>query len=64
MFVGIWLNPQVGLYEQDVTPEMTLVFDKAYFYSDDIVDLSDPMQLHLIYSKVCFHRRGITSFRL
>jgi hypothetical protein len=60
----VWLNPAVGLYEQDVTPEMTLIFDKAYFYSDDIVDLSDPMQLHLIYSKVLLLSEFRLNFRL
>jgi len=48
---GIWLNPQAGLWEQDVTPEMTLIFDKNYFLTDELIDLSDPVQLHLIYSK-------------
>lgn len=50
--LGVWLNVTLGLYEQDVTPNMILVFDKNYFFYDEQIDRSNPVQLHLIYTKV------------
>lgn len=40
-----------NLQEQDVTDDDVLVFDKSFFYFDDVLDKSDPIQLHLLYTK-------------
>eukprot|EP01128_Nolandella_sp_AFSM9_P006787 TRINITY_DN3568_c0_g1_i1.p1 TRINITY_DN3568_c0_g1~~TRINITY_DN3568_c0_g1_i1.p1 ORF type:complete len:2426 (+),score=783.97 TRINITY_DN3568_c0_g1_i1:67-7278(+) len=47
----VWLALNNGLYEQDVKEEDILLFDKNYFFFDDTIDRSNPVQLHLIYTK-------------
>eukprot|EP01125_Pyxidicula_operculata_P007800 TRINITY_DN2641_c0_g1_i4.p1 TRINITY_DN2641_c0_g1~~TRINITY_DN2641_c0_g1_i4.p1 ORF type:complete len:2218 (+),score=788.73 TRINITY_DN2641_c0_g1_i4:4631-11284(+) len=48
---GNWLKGDMTLYEQNVKESDTLIFDKSYYFFDDVVDVSDPVQTHLIYSK-------------
>jgi len=44
-----WLNDKQGLYEQDVVEENVLILAKRYFFSDEQIDRTDPVQVHLIY---------------
>jgi len=48
---GAWLKNELGLYEQDIHDQDLLVFDKSFFFHDDFIDISDPVQLHLVFSK-------------
>jgi hypothetical protein len=49
----VWLKPGLPLPEQGVTdPKEVLLLKKRYFASDDKVDTSDPVQLHVLYAQV------------
>ncbi|KAI9224863.1 hypothetical protein BC828DRAFT_435962 [Blastocladiella britannica] len=55
-----WLNPERSLPEQGVDEAATLLLKKKFFYSDQMIDRTDPIQLHLIYQQ---SRDGIISGR-
>jgi talin len=48
----VWLKPGLSLPEQGVVDaKEVLLLKKRYFASDDKVDTSDPIQLHLLYAQ-------------
>jgi len=46
---GEWLNAAQSLHENGVPDDALLILRKKFFYSDQNVDRTDPMQLHLLY---------------
>ena len=49
---GVWLEPERTLREQGVTETMEITLRKKYFFSDGRVDITDLVQLNLIYLQV------------
>lgn len=47
-----WLDHAKTLREQGVDPSETLLFRRKYFFSDQNVDVQDPVQLNLLYVQV------------
>ena len=50
--LAIWLNPDKTLHEQGVDDNEVVVL-KKFFFSDQNVDRTDPIQLNLLYVQVC-----------
>jgi talin len=44
-----WLDHSKTLREQGIDPSETLLFRRKYFFSDQNVDVRDPVQLNLLY---------------
>ena len=48
----VWLLPEKTLSEQGVTETTEITLRKKYFFSDASVDVTDLVQLNLIYVQV------------
>ena len=60
-FIAIWLNPDKSLREQGVEENEVIVLKKKFFFSDQNIDRTDPIQLNLLYVQVKDQRQRQTN---
>jgi len=61
LFIAIWLNPDKSLREQGVEENEVIVLKKKFFFSDQNIDRTDPIQLNLLYVQVKDQRQRQTN---
>lgn len=54
-FIVEWLDLDKTLREQGIDDSHSLLLKRKFFYSDQNVDIKDPVQLNLLYMQVSCH---------
>jgi len=49
IIIARWLNPEKCLPEQGISENDILLLKKKFFFSDQNIDRTDPIQLNLLY---------------